>query len=164
MPFEAFSRGQLDVLYLHQLAIITKPNLLACVVHTLPSEIMADNLDPMISSAQARATPQKNKASLGFLTVILALLFTVKFLWRMLWTGKQGEAIVEAIKELTNSNEKTSFNKRQIEFADEELQPKRQRNSRQIEEHAVAISAARLKEKKDQVELMMVVQRSILEL
>jgi hypothetical protein len=54
--FAGFHGGKMDVYYLHLLTTITKPNLHACVVQTLPEGIMADSLD---AGSGAGKTPGK---------------------------------------------------------------------------------------------------------
>jgi hypothetical protein len=75
--------------------------------------------------------------------------------------GRRSEAVVEVLRELVTNDERTLLTKRQIAFFDESIALKRQNEQRSKAEHEVTMRAAAVREKKDGVDLLISLQRSV---
>ncbi|KAG1708553.1 hypothetical protein DVH05_022181 [Phytophthora capsici] len=139
-PFTSFHGGRVDLYYLHLLTTVTKPNLHACVVQTLPDDIMVDSLDiaACIGGRNSKATSTK--------------------------AGSRADSVVEALHKLVDNEDKAVLTKRQISFFEESIVLKRQKHARSEKEHEAAMRAANVREKKDYVELLATLQRSLREM
>ncbi|KAF1780411.1 hypothetical protein GQ600_6140 [Phytophthora cactorum] len=79
-------------------------------------------------------------------------------------TPKRADSVMDAFRELLSNEDRTLLAKRQIAFFDESITLKLQKSSRSETEHAVAMSVAALREKKEGVELLISLQRSLSEM
>ncbi|KAG6599687.1 uncharacterized protein IUM83_13262 [Phytophthora cinnamomi] len=139
-PFAAFHGGRMDVYYLHLLTTISRPNLHKCIIHMLPASIAADSMEIASTSQTMIAKPPQERM------------------------GKRGNGVVDGLMELLFNEERTFLTKRQIAFFDESMTLKRQKDARSETEHAVTMRAAAIREKKEGIELLVSLQRSLAEM
>ncbi|KAG3134835.1 hypothetical protein PI126_g18522 [Phytophthora idaei] len=129
----------MDVYYLHLLTTITRPNLHTCIIHLLPRTVAADSMEMSSFQVPAAKSPKGRNA-------------------------KRADSVVDAFRELLSNEDRTLLAKRQIAFFDESITLKLQKSFRSETEHAVAMSVAALREKKEGVELLISLQRSLSEM
>nr|KAE8941281.1 hypothetical protein PF009_g8929 [Phytophthora fragariae] len=137
-PFTAFQGGRMDVYYLHLLTTITRPNLHACIIQTLPEDVMADFLGSSSARKPAKPTPTKN--------------------------GSRTDGVVDVLKDFANSEDKAVLTKRQISFFEESIVLKRQKNDRCEKEHEATMRAAAIRQKRDSGELLVTLQKNLREM
>ncbi|KAE9029384.1 hypothetical protein PR003_g9148 [Phytophthora rubi] len=78
--------------------------------------------------------------------------------------AREGKKVIEVLKEISRDEDKALLTKRQIVFFGESIKLKRQKGARSEKEHKVAVRAAKVRKKKDSIELLVTLQKNLREM